>query len=86
MWCALFFYRQSVAPSVVGSLNEKDEKSKKAKAPIVIWPEWTEQDIGQEKWVLEKWLYLQDIWITSVLNLQSNVVYKWRKNCKDSVP
>ena len=42
-----------MAPSVVGSLNEKDEKSKKAKAPIVIWPEWTEQDIGQEKWVLE---------------------------------
>lgn len=41
---------QSVAPSVVGSLNEKDEKGKKAKAPIVIWPEWTEQDIGQEKW------------------------------------
>lgn len=40
-----------MAPSVVGSLNEKDEKSKKAKQPIVIWPEWTEQDIGQEKWV-----------------------------------
>ena len=45
------FYRQSVAPSVVGSLNEKDEKAKKAKQPIVIWPEWTEQDIAQEKWV-----------------------------------
>jgi len=42
---------QSTAPSVVGSLNEKDEKSKKAKLPIVIWPEWTEQDINQEKWV-----------------------------------
>lgn len=40
-----------MAPSVVGSLNEKDEKSKKAKQPIVIWPEWTEQDINQEKWV-----------------------------------
>lgn len=40
----------SVAPSVVGSLNEKDEKSKKAKQPIVIWPEWSEQDISQEKW------------------------------------
>lgn len=39
-----------MAPSVVGSLNEKDEKNKKAKLPIVIWPEWTEQDIGQEKW------------------------------------
>ena len=47
----LHFYRQSVAPSVVGSLNEKDEKAKKAKQPIVIWPEWTEQDIAQEKWV-----------------------------------
>lgn len=44
-------FRQSTAPSVVGSLNEKDEKSKKAKQPIVIWPEWTEQDINQEKWV-----------------------------------
>ncbi|XP_078372473.1 androglobin-like isoform X6 [Oculina patagonica] len=43
-------FRQSMAPSVVGSLNEKDEKSKKAKQPIVIWPEWTEQDIAQEKW------------------------------------
>ena len=43
--------RQSMAPSVVGSLNEKDEKAKKAKQPIVIWPEWTEQDIAQEKWV-----------------------------------
>lgn len=40
-----------MVPSVVGSLNEKDEKAKKAKQPIVIWPEWTEQDIAQEKWV-----------------------------------
>ena len=40
-----------MAPSVVGSLNEKDDKAKKAKQPIVIWPEWTEQDIAQEKWV-----------------------------------
>ena len=40
-----------MAPSVMGSLNEKDEKAKKAKQPIVIWPEWTEQDIAQEKWV-----------------------------------
>ncbi|XP_068698412.1 androglobin-like isoform X1 [Montipora foliosa] len=40
----------SVAPSVQGSQNEKDEKAKKAKQPIVIWPEWNEQDIGQEKW------------------------------------
>ena len=40
-----------MAPSVVGSLNEKDDKVKKAKQPIVIWPEWTEQDIAQEKWV-----------------------------------
>ena len=40
-----------MAPSVVGSLNEKEEKAKKAKQPIVIWPEWTEQDIAQEKWV-----------------------------------
>ena len=47
----MFCFRQSTAPSVVGSLNEKDEKSKKAKQPIVIWPEWTEQDINQEKWV-----------------------------------
>ena len=47
----LYSFRQSTAPSVVGSLNEKDEKSKKAKQPIVIWPEWTEQDINQEKWV-----------------------------------
>lgn len=39
-----------MAPSVVGSLNEKEEKAKKAKQPIVIWPEWTEQDIAQEKW------------------------------------
>ena len=44
-----------MAPSVVGSLNEKDEKSKKAKQPIVIWPEWTEQDIAQEKWVRNDW-------------------------------
>lgn len=50
-WIITIFYRQSVAPSVVGSLNEKDEKAKKAKQPIVIWPEWTEQDIAQEKWV-----------------------------------
>ena len=44
-------HRHSVAPSVQGSQNEKDEKAKKAKQPIVIWPEWNEQDIGQEKWV-----------------------------------
>ena len=48
-----------MAPSVVGSLNEKEEKAKKAKQPIVIWPEWTEQDIGQEKWVR---VLLDSIW------------------------
>ena len=48
-----------MAPSVVGSLNEKEEKAKKAKQPIVIWPEWTEQDIGQEKWVR---VLLHSIW------------------------
>ncbi|KAK3749551.1 hypothetical protein QZH41_007285 [Actinostola sp. cb2023] len=42
---------QSVAPSVVGSLRDGDEKGKsKAKQPIVIWPEWSDQDINQEKW------------------------------------
>ena len=40
-----------MAPSVVGSQNDKDEKNKKNKMPILIWPEWTEQDINQEKWV-----------------------------------
>ena len=48
-------HRQSLAPSVLGSLNEKDDKSKKAKQPIIIWPEWSEQDIGQEKWVSHKY-------------------------------
>lgn len=50
-----------MAPSVVGSLNEKDEKSKKAKQPIVIWPEWTEQDIAQEKWVSQMYLKINII-------------------------
>ena len=47
----LLSFRQSVAPSVVGSQNDRDEKNKKNKLPIIIWPEWTEQDINQEKWV-----------------------------------
>lgn len=49
-----------MAPSVVGSLNEKDEKNKKAKQPIVIWPEWNEQDISQEKWVRCFLAYFQE--------------------------
>lgn len=48
----VFLHRQSIAPSVVGSLKDGDDKGKaKAKPPIVIWPEWSDQDINQEKWV-----------------------------------
>lgn len=33
--------------------NDKDGKGQKAvKQPISIWPEWSDQDIGSEKWVI----------------------------------
>ena len=32
--------------------NDKDSKGQKSvKQPIPIWPEWSDQDIGSEKWV-----------------------------------
>ncbi|XP_048577844.1 androglobin isoform X3 [Nematostella vectensis] len=41
---------QSIAPSVIGSLKDGDDKKGKNKQPIIIWPEWSDQDINQEKW------------------------------------
>lgn len=52
--CFYCFHRQSIAPSVVGSLKDGDDKGKKIKQPIIIWPEWSDQDINQEKWVRNK--------------------------------
>ena len=77
-------HRHSVAPSVQGSQNEKDEKAKKAKQPIVIWPEWNEQDIGQEKWVgctshhnLHDWCICADTYFYCESRVQMTIILEF---------
>ena len=51
--CIIDLCRSSGAYGGIPPIAEKDERGRKVlKQPIPVWPEWTDQDIASEKWVM----------------------------------